>query len=78
MGIQWLDRHGAEIDAPIPGYMKSPKYGMFRYLEFAEASGEAHFSISLRAPPDASLAVVRVWKFANPTLTLDALSVKRV
>lgn len=78
LSIQWLDRNGSEVDAPVSGYMKSQKYGIFRYLAFADVSGEAHFSISLRAPPDASLAVARIWKFANPTLTLDALSVKRV
>lgn len=78
LGIQWLDRHGSEIDAALPGYMTSKKYGTFRYLEFAEESALAHFQIALRAPPDAALVALRVWKFSNPTLTLDSLSVKRV
>lgn len=77
IGLQWFDKNGSELDEPVRGYTKSPKFGTFRYLELTELSGNVQFTLSLTAPSDAFMAGVRIWRFANPSLTLEALTVRR-
>lgn len=74
----WLRRDNQPVDAKLKGFRESEQYGPFQYISFGAGAENIEFSQEFRVPPGAANVLIRIFPFANPSITVTEVVTKRI